>query len=64
MFRSKDDAYVNPLISIIVYYILGAGNGFLKIISFSFVKLDKNITVPLFSSWIKVGSLHSDIFNF
>ena len=46
-----------------IYCILGTENGTLWIIWLRFLKLDKNMTVPLCFSLIKVGSLHSALFT-
>ena len=51
IFKSKDDAYVKPSMFSSIFFILVIGKGFLRILWFSFLKLDKNCTVPFFFKW-------------
>ena len=62
--KSRDDAYINPYRFSSIYCILGIGNGFLPILLFSFLKSDKNLTVPSFLVRMKVGAPHSEQFTF
>ena len=48
MLKSKGDAFVTPYIFSSISCSLEIRNDFLKILWFSFLKLDKNLTVPLF----------------
>ena len=57
IFKSKDDAYVKLSRFSSISCILGNGNGFLRILWFSFIKLDKNIIILFFFGVIKVGFL-------
>ena len=63
MFRSNNDACVKPSSFIGMYFIFGVVNGFLPIIWFNFLNLDRNMNTPLFFGWINVGTPHSDLFT-
>ena len=64
MFESNDESCINPSIFSRISCILGIRNSFIQIIWFGFLKQYKNMTVPFFFGWIKVGYTHSDLFTF
>ena len=64
VFKSKDNAYMKLSRFSSISCILGVGNSFIQILWFSLLKLGKNLTVPLFFSWIKVGTPHSSQITF
>ena len=62
MFKSKDEAYLEPSSFKSKSCILGIGNGFLLIFLFSFLKSEMKRTVPFFLGIIIVGAAHSELF--
>ena len=62
-FQSKYDAYVKTSRFSSISYILGVRTGFLRILWFSFLKLDNNITITFFFGGIKLGAPHYNQFT-
>ena len=64
MFKSINCACVKPSSFSSIYCFGGIRNYFLRIILYNFLILEKNISVPLFFVWMKVGVPQSNQFTF